>query len=216
MPYEPQGELESESTNVNIDIENSDLVDSILELEETQAVTEQVTEMAQENVSTEQPQREPQTEETNEFSREIDNPEGTWMPSPQGKTPLLRTIDEIGKAPTQGVVDTITDAVNFGTKTLLHGQELNIPKVKPYESNVAQGLRNISGLVIPSLGLRSMLIKGATKIHAAKQAAPWMQRLGNERSFAFFAKFGADAGTGAAVDYAVSYTHLTLPTICSV
>ena len=64
MPYEPQGELESENTTVNVDIENADLVDSLLEAEETQAVTDQVTEMAQQDVSTEQPQTEPQTEQT--------------------------------------------------------------------------------------------------------------------------------------------------------
>ena len=192
MPYEPQGELESENTTVNVDIENADLVDSLLEAEETQAVTDQVTEMAQQDVSTEQPQTVPQTEQTNPF--EVDNPEGTLV-GPDASTPAARTAYELTSAPAQGVVDTITDAINFGTKTLLHGQELNIPKVKPYESNVAQGLRNISGLVIPSLGLRSMLIKGATKLHAAKQAAPWMQRLGNQRSFAYFSKFGADVGT---------------------
>ena len=198
MPYEPQGELESENTTVNVDIENADLVNSLLEAEETQAVTDQVTEMAQQDVSTEQPQTEPQTEKTNPFK--VDNPEGNFV-GPNASTPAARTAYELISAPAQGPVDTITDAINFGTKTLLHGQELNIPKVKPYESNVAQGLRNISGLVIPSLGLRSMLIKGATKLHLSKQAAPWMQRLGNQRSFAFFSKFGADVGTGAAVDY---------------
>ena len=77
MPYEPQGELESENTTVNVDIENADLVDSLLEAEETQAVTDQVTEMAQQDPSTAQPQTKPQTEKTNPFK--VDNPEGTLV-----------------------------------------------------------------------------------------------------------------------------------------
>ena len=154
--------------------------------------------MAQQDVSTEQPQTEPQTKKTNPFK--VDNPDGTLV-GPNASTQAARTFYELTSAPSQGVVDTITDVINFGTKTLLHGQELNIPKVKPYESKVAQGLRNISGLVIPSLGLRSMLIKGATKLHLSKQAAPWMQRLGNQRSFAYFSKFGANLGPSAFVDY---------------
>ena len=126
MPYEPQGELESENTTVNVDIKNADLENSLLEAEETQAVTDQVTEMAQQDVSTEQPQTEPQTEQTNPF--EVDNPEGTLV-GPDASTPAARTAYELTSAPAQGVVDIITDAINFGTKTLLHGQELNIPIV---------------------------------------------------------------------------------------
>jgi len=99
-----------------------------------------------------------------------------------------------GVAPAVGLIDTATDAYNMATG-------FNVPKLPEYEDNVSQAVRNISGLVIPSLGLRSMAIQGASKIHAAGKAAPWLQKLGNTKSFEYFAKFGIDIGTSGAVDY---------------
>jgi len=99
-----------------------------------------------------------------------------------------------GVAPAVGILDTATDAYNMATG-------FNVPKLPEYEDKVSQAVRNISGLVIPSLGLRSMAIQGASKIHAAGKAAPWLQKLGNTKSFEYFAKFGIDIGTSGAVDY---------------
>tara|TARA_Y100001973_G_scaffold28773_1_gene43316 strand:+ start:1392 stop:5396 length:4005 start_codon:yes stop_codon:yes gene_type:complete len=101
-------------------------------------------------------------------------------------------------APAVGVLDTITDVVNMVTPKGIP----NIPKIPDYEAKSVQAVRNISGLAIPSLGLRSLAIQGASKIHAAGQAAPWLQTLGNSKSFSYFAKFGIDVGTGGFVDYA--------------
>ena len=109
---------------------------------------------------------------------------------------------QITNAPSQGVVDTITDTFNFFTHSARKGFNIPaVPKVGAYESNVAQALRNISGLVIPSMGFKSMLVKGATKLQAAKFGPAWLQRLGNKKSFQWFSKFGADVGTSTAVDY---------------
>ncbi len=99
-------------------------------------------------------------------------------------------------APVVGIADTLIDTIN-----LLSAGGPDIPKLPKYESNTTEALRNISGLVIPSLGLRAKLLQAGAKIHASGQAAPWLQRLGNSKSFEWFAKFGADVGTGAAVDY---------------
>ena len=101
-------------------------------------------------------------------------------------------------APVVGISDTLIDAINFASAD---GGRYDIPKLPKYESEVTQALRNISGLIIPSLGLRSKLLQAGAKAHASGQAAPWLQRLGNSKSFQWFAKFGADVGTGAAVDY---------------
>jgi len=101
-----------------------------------------------------------------------------------------------GMAPAVGVTDTIIDTVN-----LLSAGGPEIPKLPEYESNAVQAIRNISGLVIPSLGLRSMALNAGAKIHASKQALPWLQKLGNSKSFEYFAKFGIDVGTGGLVDY---------------
>ena len=101
-------------------------------------------------------------------------------------------------APVVGVADTLIDVINLASAD---GGRYDIPKLPKYESETTQALRNISGLIIPSLGLRSKLLQAGAKAHASGQAAPWLQKLGNSKSFQWFAKFGADVGTGAAVDY---------------
>jgi len=102
-----------------------------------------------------------------------------------------------GLAPAIGLSDTVIDAINFASA----GSTFDIPKLPAYESNMHTAVRNISGLIIPSLGLRSMALNAGSKMHAAGTAAPWLQRLGNSKSFQYFAKFGIDVGTGAGVDY---------------
>ncbi len=96
-----------------------------------------------------------------------------------------------------GVLDTVTDFVNW----VIPGDKANIPKVPEYEDNVAQSIRNISGLVIPALTTRGMLLQSGAKMHAAKTAPVWMQNLGNRKSFQYIARFGADIFTGGMVDY---------------
>ena len=103
-------------------------------------------------------------------------------------------------APAVGVLDTITDAINLASA----GSRFDIPKLPAYERNTVQAIRNISGLVIPSLGLRSMAINAASKYHAAGSMAtkaPWLYKLGNKASFQYFSKAGIDIGTGGMVDY---------------
>ena len=103
-------------------------------------------------------------------------------------------------APVVGITDTIIDTLNL----LEIGHSAKIPKLPKYESNATQALRNISGLVIPSLGLRSMAINAASKYHAAgsmAKKAPWLYSLGNKASFQFFAKAGIDIGTGGLTDF---------------
>jgi len=102
-----------------------------------------------------------------------------------------------GVAPAVGIIDTITDTINFANGP----GAPKIPKLPEYESEVSQAVRNISGLVIPSLGLRSMALQTGAKLHAAGKAAPWLQKLGNSKSFQYFSKFGIDLGTGGAVDF---------------
>ena len=109
-----------------------------------------------------------------------------------------------------GVVDTVTDLANWvtsGSRDPKRNPIPNplsipeIPKLPKYENKVLQSIRDISGLVIPSLGLRAKAIQGAEKIHRAGVAAPWMQKLGNSKTFSWFSKFGIDVGTGGFVDY---------------
>ena len=101
-------------------------------------------------------------------------------------------------APVVGIADTLIDVINLASAD---GGKYDIPKLPKYEEETTQALRNISGLIIPSLGLRSKLLQAGAKAHASAQAAPWLRTLGNSKSFQWFAKFGADTGTGVAVDY---------------
>ena len=64
-----------------------------------------------------------------------------------------------GAAPAIGVIDTAIDTFNLATG-------FKVPKLPEYEDNVSTAVRNISGLVIPSLGLRSMAISAGTKLQA--------------------------------------------------
>ena len=96
-------------------------------------------------------------------------------------------------APGQGLIDTVTDAINLIPK-------VNIPKAPTYEENATQALRNISGLVLPALALRGKLLAWGAKTHASGTAAPWLQKLGNMPSFAWFSRAGADIGTAGMVD----------------
>ena len=106
-------------------------------------------------------------------------------------------------APLVGISDTFIDTANFAKGFFPNTLDKlpDIQKIPAYESNTTQALRNISGLVIPSLGLRGMLLKAGTKAHLAGTAPKVLQNLGNSRSFQYFAKFGADIGTGGLVDY---------------
>lgn len=190
MPIDSQGNLENGEELTNEDLIN--IKDQLLEA--TQAKQEVQT---TEDTATAVEQPVTQGSENNEQDKQP-----VWRANyAEGETHADTKLYQITSAPSQGVVDTITDAYNMAAGLVPYGNKIQIPKVKPYESKTAQAIRNISGLVIPSLGLRSMLIKGATKLHLAGKAAPWLQRLGNRQSFAYLAKFGADIGTGATVDY---------------
>ena len=100
-----------------------------------------------------------------------------------------------GVAPAVGLADTAIDTFNLATG-------FNVPKLPEYEDKASQAVRNISGLVLPSLGLRSMAIQAGTKLQAAGGVGPkWLRSLGNRKSFEYISKFGIDIGTSGLVDY---------------
>ena len=205
MPIDSQGSLESGEEMTNEDLINikDQLLEAVTAEQEVQATEESVTTDAQTQGNLNTQERRDARKGDASKSKDlftVDNPEGTLL-GPNASTPFARNFYETTSAPAQGVVDTMTDAWNFATSALPYGNKFNIEKPKKYESDVANAIRNISGLVIPSLGLRGMLIKGATKLHLSGKTAPWLQKLGNRQSFAYLSKFGADVGTGAAVDF---------------
>ena len=97
----------------------------------------------------------------------------------------------------QGLIDTATDALNWVSPPGVP----DIPKADTYENLAAESLRKISGLVIPSLIFRGAMIQQGQKMHASQQAAPWLRKLGDRKSFEFISKMGIDVFTGGLVDY---------------
>tara|TARA_R100000781_G_scaffold99955_1_gene63514 strand:+ start:1222 stop:5313 length:4092 start_codon:yes stop_codon:yes gene_type:complete len=108
-------------------------------------------------------------------------------------------FQKVTSAPALGTLDTFTDGINMITPKGIP----DIPYIQPYEEKQIDALRKISGLIIPSLGARSMMMNAASKYHASGAVAtklPWLHNLGNKKSFAFFAERGVDMFTGGVVD----------------
>lgn len=109
-------------------------------------------------------------------------------------------FQKVTSAPALGLLDTMTDAVNLVSPKGVP----NIPKVPEYEEKQYEALRDISGLVIPSLALRGMALNAASKYHASGAMStklPWLYKLGNKKSFAWFSERGVDMFTGGLVDF---------------
>ena len=130
----------------------------------------------------------------------LDYSDGGFIYDPKGPVNFYKPggdFQKVTSAPALGLLDTATDAVNLISPKGIP----DIPKVPEYEEKQVEALRDISGLVIPSLALRGMALNAATKYHASGKAYPWLQKLGNNKSFAFFSERGVDFFTGGIVDY---------------
>ena len=184
MDDELQFDLDSPLTNVELDLNQTAPTD-----------TEASTDTSQQSEQVQQPSTEgqEQTDEAWKIPRSEDVNDGSLGGILKGTAVGMAET----AAPIVGIADTVIDTINF----LKVGNNFDIPKVPEYESNTTQALRNISGLVIPSLGLRAKLLSWGAKTHAAGTAPKVLQSLGNSRSFQYFSKFGADVGTGGLVDY---------------
>ena len=168
----------------------SDVIDQLQN--ENQTATEEVVSDEQ----TTEPSTEASKDKNPTFAESYNEQSGDFDVSNPVKA--LENAPNYPAAMGHGVVNAGIDIVNLAIP-----DKYDIPRLPEYESKVGQALSDISGIVIPSIGLRGALVKKGAQVHAAGQAAPWLQRLGNKASFAWFAKFGADVGTGALVDWAV-------------
>ena len=97
-------------------------------------------------------------------------------------------------APGQGVMDWIGDLVN-------NVPGVNIPRRQPFEDKFAQGAREVSEVVIPTILLAGGLTQAGTAAHSK---VGWS--LGNDKAFQWFAKTGIGALSGGIADE-VSYTQ---------
>ena len=106
---------------------------------------------------------------------------------------------ELDAAAIRGVVDTATDFANF----ILPDFIPDIPKASPYENNVAQTVRAISSVVLPTMGVQSLGMRGAASLQAKAVsklgAANPINRLGNTAFMKFVGERGIEAGAGVVV-----------------
>lgn len=122
-------------------------------------------------------------------------PEPTEQPTDKPSTnalldnlnPEARALADAMDAPGQGILD-------FGADLLNMIPNIEAPKESPYESQVAQSVRELSSIVIPSIaigGIGASVLKGATQ-GVRFLSDPGMRHIG---------KMAFQAGTGAFVDY---------------
>jgi hypothetical protein len=111
---------------------------------------------------------------------------------------------EFMMSPAMGMLDFSVDTFNWATSKIRHPLNVpEIPRVAKFEDEGAQALREISSLVLPFMILRKPAFQQAGAIHKsgiAAKYAPLLYRLGNNRAFQYFAKFGLDLGVGGLTD----------------
>ena len=195
MELEPTGDgsISVDLSPEEIEALTSNTSDVIEQLQnENQTATEEVVS----NEQTTEPSTEASQNNNPTFAESYNEQAGDFDVSNPVKA--LENAPNYAAAMGHGVTNAGIDLINLAIP-----DKYDIPRLPEYESKVGQALSDISGIVIPSLGLRGAIVKKGAQVHAAGQAAPWIQRLGNKASFAWFAKFGADVGSGALVDWAV-------------
>ena len=181
-------DLDEQLSNIKIDLNQTAPTD-----------TEASTDTPQQSEQVQQPSTEGQTEQTDEGWK---IPDQDYSDASTGGIARNTAIGMAKTAaPLVGIADTVIDTLNWlvDPEGAIPGEDF--PKVPEYESNATQAIRNISGLIIPSLGLRAKLLSWGSRAHASGTAAPWLQKLGNRQSFQYFSKFGADVFSGGLVDY---------------
>ena len=106
---------------------------------------------------------------------------------------------ELDMAAIQGVVDTATDFANF----ILPDFIPDIPKASKYENKVAQTVRSVSSVVLPTMGLQGLGMRGAAALQSKAVtklgASANINRLGNTAFMKFVGERGIEAGASVAV-----------------
>jgi hypothetical protein len=102
---------------------------------------------------------------------------------------MRREGGELDVAALQGVVDFATDLTNFFLP-----KSAKIPKASKYENNVAEAVRSISSVVLPTMGLGGL---GMAAGKAAQARVGWS--LGNTGFMRFLGARGVEAASGVVV-----------------
>jgi hypothetical protein len=106
---------------------------------------------------------------------------------------------ELDTAAITGVVDTAIDFANFVLPDFIP----DIPKASKYENKVAQTVRSVSSVVLPTMGLQGLGMRGAAALQSGAVsrlgASAKINQLGNTAFMKFVGSRGIEAGASVAV-----------------
>lgn len=126
--------------------------------------------------------------------------------APQGEQPKDQTFPweegydagDFARNTAEGAASIPVGVVDFAVDLVNHIPGVNIPKLPQFKSEFTQSLRNISAIVVPTIVLSRLGIKGG-KLAQAKVGHP----IGKSNITRFIGETGISAGAGAFVDYTV-------------
>lgn len=118
----------------------------------------------------------------------IDQVKGVVESSP------VKTLTELGKSPAVGTIDFIRDTINLIPN-------VNIPKIRKFESDYAEASRELASFLIPSLALGAGGKALGTAAAAAKPVTVGKWVAGQDALVKLFGRTGMELGTGVFVDY---------------
>ena len=113
---------------------------------------------------------------------------------------MVQKLGETVFAPAAGTLDGFVDTYNY----FMPGPD--IPKLPKFRDTNLENIRTVSSYIGPTLLGQGLITKGAKALHATGKAGPWMQKLGNNPAFKWFANLGLDMGVGGVVDQANSHS----------
>ena len=154
--------------------------EDLIRMDEEDAITDSFLATQEELPSMEGEQQPQQTTSSTEE-------EPTQQPQPEEEGNALKTTAEAALSIPTGVVDTGIGLYN----KVMPGEALDVPHIPRFENEVAQTVRDISSVVVPTVVMTRYGMKGGAAAHAK---VGW--KLGNDPFFKWFAKTGLAGGAG--------------------
>lgn len=173
-----------------------------------QALENQVSEFEEpEQQQVETAPQQPETEQPAEQEKpQAAQPQPQQPKEPQGEQPKDQTFPweegydagDFARNTAEGAASIPVGVVDFAVDLVNHIPGVNLPKLPQFKSEFTQSLRNISAIVVPTIVLSRLGIKGG-KLAQAKVGHP----IGKSNITRFLGETGVSAGAGAFVDYTV-------------
>ena len=161
--------------------------EDLIRMDEEDAITDSFLE-TQEELPSMEGEQQPQQPTS---STEEEPTQETQQPEPEEEGNALKTTAEAALSIPTGVVDTGIGLYN----KVMPGEALDIPNIPRFENEVAQTVRDISSIVVPTVVMTRFGMKGGAAAHSK---LGW--KLGNDPFFKWFSKTGLAGGAGVVSD----------------